>query len=129
RPAKAVYSRGRGGCGRGDGALVAARPCFFEMYCPLWGPCLAYTGRFFPQMNISLSSGRPQGPTPHIHATPAPTRGSSQAASQKTYPCKTLLANERKSAKHPELGRASIILRPLNRLARPLYSSGDPLRH
>src|SRR5205085_925307 len=40
RPAKPVYSRGRGGCGRGDGALVAARPCFFEMYCPLWGPCL-----------------------------------------------------------------------------------------
>jgi len=27
RPAKTVYSRGRGGCGRGDGALVAARPC------------------------------------------------------------------------------------------------------
>src|SRR5437763_16691811 len=40
----------------------------------------------------------------------------------------TLLAHERKSAKHPELGRASIILHPLNRLARPLYSSGDPLR-
>src|SRR5437588_8873448 len=40
----------------------------------------------------------------------------------------TLLANERKSAKHPELGRANIILHPLNRLARPLYSSGDPLR-
>src|SRR5712691_4862471 len=27
RPAMAVYRRGRGGCGRGDGALVAARPC------------------------------------------------------------------------------------------------------
>src|SRR5436309_14014191 len=27
RPAQSVYSRGRGGCGRGDGALVAARPC------------------------------------------------------------------------------------------------------
>src|SRR5437763_5205394 len=27
RPAKPAYSRGRGGCGRGDGALVAARPC------------------------------------------------------------------------------------------------------
>src|SRR6266566_9285141 len=26
RPSKPVYSRGRGGCGRGDGALVAARP-------------------------------------------------------------------------------------------------------
>src|SRR5438067_9952807 len=40
RPAKAVYSRGRGGCGRGDGALVAARACppylfsSFGMYCP-----------------------------------------------------------------------------------------------
>src|SRR2546421_12126598 len=41
--ARPVYSRGRGGCGRGDGALVAARPCF-EMYCPLWGPCLG--GRY-----------------------------------------------------------------------------------
>src|SRR5438270_13394595 len=40
RPARPIYSRGRGGCGRGDGALVAARPCFFEMYCPLWGTCL-----------------------------------------------------------------------------------------
>src|SRR5438874_7940355 len=60
-----------------------------------WGPPdsvpqtpAALTGRFFSQMNTSLSSGRPQGPTPRIHATPAPTRGSSQAASQKTYPCK-----------------------------------------
>src|SRR2546423_8605940 len=41
RPAQSVYRRGRGGCGRGDGALVAARPCppqhlfsLFEMY---WG--------------------------------------------------------------------------------------------
>src|SRR5436305_2957749 len=45
-----------------------------------------------------------------------------------TISYKTLLANERKSAKHPELGKASINLHPLNRLARPLYSSGDPLR-
>src|SRR5438067_1586382 len=28
RPEQLVYSRGRRGCGRGDGALVAARPCF-----------------------------------------------------------------------------------------------------
>src|SRR5947209_19027073 len=54
---------------------------------PAGGPL---TGRFFPQMNTSLSSGRPRGPTPRIHATPAPTRGSSQAASQKAYPCKTV---------------------------------------
>src|SRR5436190_22456366 len=45
RPAKPMYSRGRGGCGRGVGALVAARPCqplhlfsLFEMYWPLWPP-------------------------------------------------------------------------------------------
>src|SRR2546421_490387 len=42
-----------------------------------------------------MDIGRPQGPTPRIHATtcppdrvPAPTRGSSQATSQKTYLCK-----------------------------------------
>ena len=41
RPTKTVYRRGRGGRGRGDGALVAARPCppprfsLFEMYWPL----------------------------------------------------------------------------------------------
>src|SRR6266487_1163228 len=46
RPAKAVYSRGRGGCGRGDGALVAARPypphplfSLFAMYWSLSLPC------------------------------------------------------------------------------------------
>src|SRR5438270_347402 len=45
RPTKAVYRRGRGGCGRGDGALVAARPCppphlfsLFEMYWLFWPP-------------------------------------------------------------------------------------------
>ena len=45
RPAQPVYRRGRGGCGRGDGALVAARPCppphlfsLFERYWPLWLP-------------------------------------------------------------------------------------------
>ena len=43
RPAKPVYSRGRGGCGCGEGALVAARPrppllfSLFEMY---WGQAL-----------------------------------------------------------------------------------------
>ena len=36
-----VYRRGGGGCGRGDGTLVVARPCpcsLFEMYWPLWLP-------------------------------------------------------------------------------------------
>ena len=41
----------------------------------------AYTGRFFPQMTTSLSSGRPQGPSPRIPPAPAPTRGSCQNTS------------------------------------------------
>src|SRR2546421_12202576 len=69
--ASPVYRRGRGGCGRGEGALVAARPCtphlfslfswncttnfivhgaptehgLFEMYWPLWLPVPALTWR------------------------------------------------------------------------------------
>src|SRR2546421_6075795 len=46
RPAKAVYSRGRGGCGRGDGALVAARPYpphpLFSLFAMYWGLSLPY---------------------------------------------------------------------------------------
>src|SRR5439155_6437701 len=48
RLAQPEYSRGRGGCGRGDGALVAARPyspphlfSLFERYWPLWLPVRA----------------------------------------------------------------------------------------
>src|SRR2546421_3126174 len=39
RPAPPVYRRGRGGCGRGDGALVAARPCpphLFSLFERYW---------------------------------------------------------------------------------------------
>jgi len=57
RLAKAVYGRGRGGCGRGDGALVAARPCppsplfsLFEMYWPLWLPVRAHHHIFSPYL-------------------------------------------------------------------------------
>src|SRR5438270_11724932 len=41
---------------------------------------------------------------------------------------RTLLANERKSARQPDPRRASGILQALNWLTRPVYSSGDPLR-
>src|SRR5205823_3868968 len=39
RPAKPAYSRGRGGCRRGGGALVAARPCpphLFSLFERYW---------------------------------------------------------------------------------------------
>src|SRR5712672_1000299 len=49
RPTRTVYRRGRGGRGRGDGALVAARPCpppplfsLFERYWPSWLPVHAF---------------------------------------------------------------------------------------
>src|SRR2546421_1262890 len=68
RPAQSVYRRGRGGCGRGDGALVAARPCppsplfsLFEMYCPLWVPAVLPPTR---QHTSFYTLGRPQGPQP-----------------------------------------------------------------
>src|SRR5438270_9879880 len=45
RPAKAVYRRGRGGCGRGDGALVAARSCppspLFSLFERYWALVVA----------------------------------------------------------------------------------------
>src|SRR5438874_3308320 len=41
---------------------------------------------------------------------------------------RTLLANERKSARQPDARRASRIVQALNWLTRPVYSSGDPLR-
>src|SRR5437868_11640662 len=41
---------------------------------------------------------------------------------------RTLLANERKSARQPDPRRASGIVQTLNWLTRPVYSSGDPLR-
>src|SRR3989440_7216036 len=60
RPAPPVYSRGRGGCGRGDGALVAARPCpppLFSLFASVHLSNVIIQGAYLPKnrwVNVAM---------------------------------------------------------------------------